>query len=88
MVIPDNVSSDEYMTTFIYEKNGLKKEFTVENYPADDTTWKFVDQKSSLIKEGMSLQYMISAFLQVMMKILHRKVLNNPGYTFLMISKS
>lgn len=43
---------DEYEYSFIYEKNGEKKEFSLENYPADDTTWHFVDSKSKLIKEG------------------------------------
>ena len=44
--------ADEYKTTFIYEKNGIKKEFNLNNYPANDSTWKFVDQKSVLVKKG------------------------------------
>ena len=87
MVIPDNVSSDEYMTTFIYEKNGLKKEFTVENYPADDTTWKFVDQKSSLIKRGYEPPIHDFSISTSNDEDITQEVLNNPGYTFLMISK-
>jgi len=52
MIIPDGKPADRYETTFIYEKDGIQKEFTLENYPADDTTWKFVDQKSILISKG------------------------------------
>ncbi len=37
---------------FIYEKNGEKKEFTMQNYPWQDTTWKFVDRKDKVIKEA------------------------------------
>ncbi len=52
MVIPVGVPADQYKTTFIYEKNGIKKEFNLTNYPANDSTWKFVEQKSVLIKKG------------------------------------
>ena len=31
---------------------GSRKEFTLNNYPANDTSWKFIDQKSVLIKKG------------------------------------
>jgi len=41
-----------FQTTFVYEKNGVKKEFTTENYPWQDSTWKFVSSESKLIKEG------------------------------------
>lgn len=43
---------DEYEITFIYEKDGQQQEFTLENYPKNDSTWTFVDQKSVLVKEG------------------------------------
>ncbi len=52
MVIPEGKPADTYETTFIYEKDGVQKEFTLENYPADDTTWKFVDQKTVLVSKG------------------------------------
>ena len=52
MEIPEGKPADEYLTTFIYEKDGVQKEFTLENYPSDDSSWKFIDQKSVLIKKG------------------------------------
>ena len=52
MSVPPDAEADRYDIRFIYEKNGLKKEFTLNDYPADDTTWKFVDQKSVLISRG------------------------------------
>jgi uncharacterized membrane protein YphA (DoxX/SURF4 family) len=36
MVIPEGVPADEYKTTFIYEKNGVRKDFSINNYPAND----------------------------------------------------
>ena len=52
MEIPDDAESDLYETTLIYEKDGVQKEFTLENYPKGDSTWHFVDQKSVLVKKG------------------------------------
>ena len=52
MIIPEGKAVDKYETTFIYEKDGQVKEFTLDNYPANDTTWKFVKKKSVLVKKG------------------------------------
>jgi hypothetical protein len=52
MIIPEGAEPDKYQTTFIYEKNGEQREFTLENYPADDTSWIFVDQKTVLLQKG------------------------------------
>jgi hypothetical protein len=52
MVIPENARPDKYETTFIYEKDGVRKEFTLNDYPANDSSWKFIDQKSVLISKG------------------------------------
>jgi len=52
MIIPEGMPVDTYKTTFIYEKDGQLREFTLEDYPADDTAWKFVDQKSVLVSKG------------------------------------
>jgi len=41
-----------YKNVMIYEKDGIKKEFTEENYPWEDSTWVFVDRDIKLIKEG------------------------------------
>lgn len=52
MEVPENAEPDIYRTTFIYQKDGVEQEFTLDNYPKGDTTWHFVDQKSVLIKKG------------------------------------
>lgn len=52
MKVPPGATPDVYETTMIYEKNGERKEFTVDNYPWQDTTWKFVDRKDKLVKKG------------------------------------
>lgn len=87
MVIPEGVPADEYQTTFIYEKDGEKKEFTLNNYPASDTTWKFIDQKSVLIKKGFQPPIHDFSITSITGEDLTQKVLTNPGFTVLMISK-
>lgn len=52
MAVPEGAPQAEYSYSFIYEKNGEQKEFTLDNYPADDSTWTFVDQKTQLIRPG------------------------------------
>lgn len=52
MKIPEGTPMDKYDTRFVYQKDGMKKEFTLENYPKNDSTWTFVEQKSTLIQKG------------------------------------
>lgn len=52
MSIPENAPVDEYETILIYEKDSIKKEFNLENYPWEDSTWTFVEQRSILKEEG------------------------------------
>ncbi len=52
MTIPEGALTDVYETTLMYEKDGEQKEFTLENYPSDDTTWTFIDSKTRLVKKG------------------------------------
>jgi hypothetical protein len=52
MSIPEGAELDKFETTFIYEKDGIQKEFSLENYPKNDSTWVFVDQKTTTISKG------------------------------------
>jgi hypothetical protein len=86
MKIPEGKSADEYKTTFIYEKKGVKKEFTLENYPANDTSWKFIDQKSVLVKKGYLPLIHDFTITTSGGEDLTEKILADRGYTLLMIS--
>jgi len=87
MVIPEGVLTDKYNTTFVYEKNGIQKEFSLGNYPANDSTWKFINQKSVLVKKGYTPP--IHDFLINTLKgeDITQKILSDTGYSVLMISK-
>lgn len=52
MQTPPNAPADVYDIKLVYQKNGVKKEFTEQNYPWQDTTWVFVEQKTTLVKKG------------------------------------
>jgi hypothetical protein len=54
MAVPHDAPMDEYKTTLFYQKDGVVKEFNEENFPWQDTTWKFVDSKSVLVKKGFT----------------------------------
>ena len=48
----DITDGDVYEYRYIYEKDGVQKDFTEENFPWEDSTWTFVDHKEKLIKKG------------------------------------
>jgi hypothetical protein len=84
---PEGAPADQYATTFIYENNGLRKEFTINNYPAADTTWKFIEQKSVLVKKGYVPPIHDFSIVNMEKEDITDRVLNEQGYTVLMISK-
>jgi len=85
MEIPDNAPKDVYQTTFIYEREGEQKEFTLDNYPKDDSTWVFVDQKSKLIKEGYKPLIHDFSIVNGQFDDITKEVLSYTGKTYLII---
>jgi uncharacterized membrane protein YphA (DoxX/SURF4 family) len=87
MVIPEGAPADRYESTFIYEKEGVRKEFTLENYPADDTSWTFIEQKSVLIEKGYEPPIHGFSIVTVANRDITDSILDNKGHTLLMISR-
>lgn len=50
--IPEDAPQDEYRYSFIYEKEGVQREFGLEDAPAGDSTWTFVESRTELVKQG------------------------------------
>ena len=48
--MPDNAIPDKFSYSFVYEKGGVKKEFSADQLP--DSTWKYADRKQTLVKKG------------------------------------
>lgn len=87
MTMPENATTDKFQTTFIYEKDGIRKEFDLSNYPASDTTWKFIDQKSVLIEKGYQPPIHDFIITSKEGEDLTGKILAHNGLTVFMISK-
>ena len=85
MEIPENAPSDVYKTNFIYEKDGVQKEFTLENYPKNDSNWAFVDQKTELISKGYKAPIHDFSIMNAQFDDITQQVLNFPGLTYLFI---
>ena len=84
MEIPEGAEQPEFETVFIMEKNGVSRTFSLDDYP--DSTWTFVDSKTTQIKAGYVPQIhdfnmQTADGLDVTYDILTHK-----GYTFLLIS--
>lgn len=86
MKIPEGMAADQYETTFIYEKDGVNKEFSLDNYPADDTSWVFVDAKSVLVKKGYQPPIHDFSLTTRDGYDITDQVLASEGYTLLLIS--
>jgi uncharacterized membrane protein YphA (DoxX/SURF4 family) len=88
MIVPEGAPVDEYTTTFIYEKEGVTKEFDLTNYPADDTAWIFIDQKSVLVKKGYQPPIHDFNIIALNGFDLTDKVISENGTSVLMISST
>ncbi len=52
MTVPEGAPKDSTITYLYYEKNGVVKEFTMDNYPWDDSTWVWKDTKTIVVRHG------------------------------------
>jgi len=86
MRIPENAPQDEYKTVLVYEKNGVQKEFTLDNFPWKDSSWTFVDQNSILLKEGYKPPIHDFDLIDSDGQNYTNEILKYPGYSFLLIS--
>ena len=83
--LPKGVPTDLYKTTLIYEKNGEKKEFAVNDAPWNDSTWKWIETKNKLVKAGYVPPIHNFSITTMEGEDITRQVLDDEGYTFLII---
>ena len=84
MEIPAGAPQPQFDTTFILQKNGVKKEFTLDNYP--DSTWQFVDSKTVQTKEGYVPPIHDFSIQKPNGDDITDSVLTAKGYVFLLVS--
>lgn len=82
---PDDAPSDVYETTLVYEKDGVQKNFTLENYPKDDTTWKHVETISEIVEKGYEPPIHDLTMDHPEDGDIIDDVLNDQGYTFWLV---
>lgn len=85
MLVPEGAPKDVYSTTFIYQKNGVQKEFTLENYPKGDSTWTFVDQKTILVSTGYKAPIHDFSIVDANFNDITEDVIYYPGDTYLLV---
>lgn len=85
MEIPADAKQPKFETTFILQKNGVTKTFTLDNYP--DSTWTFIDTKTVMTEPGyvppihdFSIQDLQSG------EDITQEVLSRRGYTFVLMA--
>ncbi|MBQ8674484.1 MAG: DoxX family protein [Bacteroides sp.] len=84
MEMPEGARPTTFETYFLMEKEGVRKEFTLENYP--DTTWNFVQTRTVVKEKGYEPP--ISDFHIVDKESgreLTDSLLEASGYTFLLL---
>lgn len=85
MEIPEGAKLSVLETTFVMEKDGTRKEFTLDNYP--DSTWTFVETRTIVKEKGyeppihdFAMQSLTSG------TDITDSVLTSRGYTFLLVA--
>lgn len=85
MVIPEGEEQPQFETTFIMKKDGVIKEFTLDNYP--DSTWTFVDSRTVQTSEGyIPPIHDFSIVTTDEGADITEDVVSSKGYTFLLVS--
>ena len=85
MEIPKGAKQPKFETTFILEKGGVRKEFTIDNYP--DSTWTFIDSKTVEVEKGYEPPIQdFSITDQATGDDITDRILSNKGYTFVLVA--
>lgn len=85
MEIPEGAKPSVFESRFVLEKNGERREFTLEDYP--DSTWTFIKARTILKEKGYepSIHDFSMTSLDTWEDITD-SVLSDKGYTFLLIA--
>lgn len=81
--LPPGAKAPQYKTTFILEKNGIKKEFSLDNYP--DSSWRFVNSRTEEISKGDLPEISDFAVFSANDEEVSYSLINNKKYAFWLI---
>ncbi|MDR1154260.1 MAG: DoxX family protein [Bacteroidales bacterium] len=86
MTVPEGMPADEYYSTVILEKDGVAREFPVNNYPWDDSAWIYRDTKTVLVKKGYTPPIHDFSITTADGSDITDEVLADEGYVFLLVA--
>jgi len=86
MEVPEGAERPVFETKLIYSKDGIERDFTIDNYPKDDTTWVFVNSKTVTIKKGYEPPIHDFSITTKDGNDITDQILTDTNYTFLLIS--
>jgi uncharacterized membrane protein YphA (DoxX/SURF4 family) len=84
MEIPAGAKEPVYDNVFVMEKNGVKKEFNMKNYP--DSTWTYVSGKSVLKEKGYVPPITDFNIVDTTGNDITAQILNDTTLTFVLVS--
>ena len=85
MEIPEGAEQPEFKTEFVMRKNGETRVFTLDNYP--DSTWEYVETNTTQTRKGYEPPIHDFSISRIeTSEDITDTILNNKGYTFLLIS--
>lgn len=83
MTVPADAPKDVYDYIFTYEKEGVKKNFALNELP--DSTWSFVSQESKLITKGAEPEIKSFVVLSGAYEDVTDDLLSAPGKTYIFV---
>jgi len=84
MAMPEGAEQPQFETTFILEKNGEQREFSLDDYP--DSTWTFIDSRTVQLTEGYVPPIHDFSITTAEGDDLTEEVLADSSYTFLLVA--
>lgn len=88
MTVPEDASGTKYRTTLIYEKDGKKQSFLLEELPELDSTWTFVKTINEEISKGYEPLIKDFSVLSQQGEDITENLLTDENYAFWMIAPS
>ena len=84
MEMPEGAKPSVFESHFILEKDGERREFTLEDYP--DSTWTFIEARSVLVEKGYEPPIQNFALMEVETgEDITQEVLADTNYVFLLV---
>jgi len=82
--IPEGAEQPQFVTTFTLERDGERREFTIDDYP--DSTWTFIDSHTRQISEGYRPPISDFALSDADDDDVTEAVLSDTSYVFLLVA--